>query len=112
LDAVAADPPEIIGADAIDLLGTLDADRIAADADLVVFHSMVRIHVPPERRDAFDGAIAGLAARRRLFHISLEHSDDGPALLSLADSEGDDVVLARVHGHGRWLAPGPGMVGR
>ncbi len=112
LDAVAADPPEIIGGDAIELLGTLDGERIATDADLVVFHSMVRIHVPPGRRAAFDGAIAGLAARRRLFHLSLEHGDDGPALLSLADSEGEDVVLARVHGHGRWLAPAPGMVGR
>jgi hypothetical protein len=112
LDAVAADPPEIIGGDAIELLPELDTGRIATDADLVVFHSMVRIHVPPERRGAFDRAIAGLAGRRRLFHISLEHGDDGPALLSLADSAGEDVVLARVHGHGRWLAPGPGIVGR
>jgi hypothetical protein len=112
LDAVAADPPEIIGGDAIELLPRLDAERIATDADLVVFHSMVRIHVPRERRRAFDGAIAALAQRRRLFHISLEHSDRGPALLSLADSEGEDVTLARVHGHGRWLSPGPGIVGR
>jgi hypothetical protein len=112
LDAVAADPPEIIGGDAIDLLPGLDARRIPTDADLVVFHSMVRIHVPRERRPAFDGAIAGLAARRRLFHVSLEHGDNGPALLSLADSEGEDAVLARAHGHGRWLAPGPGIVGR
>jgi hypothetical protein len=112
LDAVAADPPEIIGGDAIDLLPRLDGERIATDGNLVVFHSMVRIHVPHERRGAFDAAIASLAARRRLFHISLEHSDDGPARLSLADSEGEDAVLARVHGHGRWLAPGPGKVGR
>jgi hypothetical protein len=107
LDAVAADPPEIIGGDAIELLGRLDTARIATDADLVVFHSMVRIHVPSERRAAFDGAIAGLAARRRLFHISLEHTERGPATLSLADSQGPDAVLARVHGHGRWLAPVP-----
>jgi len=112
LDAVAADPPEIIGGDAIELLGQLDDERIVTDADLVVFHSMVRIHVPRERRAAFDGAIAGLAGRRRLFHVSLEHGAQGPALLSLADSEGEDLVLAQVHGHGRWLSPSPGMVGR
>jgi hypothetical protein len=73
--------------------------------DLVVFHSMVRMHVPHERRAAFDGAIAALAGRRRVFHISLEHSGEGPSALALADSEGEDRVLARAHGHGRWLAP-------
>ncbi|HTU29624.1 MAG TPA: DUF2332 domain-containing protein [Solirubrobacteraceae bacterium] len=112
LDAVAANPPEIIGGDAIELLPQLDLERIAADADLVVFHSMVRIHVPRERRRAFDGAITALAARRRLFHISLEHSDRGPALLTLSDSAGKDAVLARAHGHGRWIAPGAGIVER
>jgi hypothetical protein len=112
LDAVAADPPEIIGGDAIELLPQLDGDRIATDVDLVVFHSMVRIHVPPGRRRAFDGAIGGLASRRRLFHVLLEHGENGPALLELRDSLGEDVVLARAHGHGRWLAPEPGMVER
>ncbi len=112
LDAVAAEPPEIIGGDAIELLGRLDEERIAVDADLVVFHSMVRIHVPPERRGLFDRAIEALGARRRLFHIAFEHSDRGPALLSLGDSAQPDLMLARVHGHGRWLAPGSGMAGR
>jgi len=105
LDAVAADPPEIVGGDAIELLPRLDGERLAGDEDLVVFHSMVRMHVPRERRGAFDGAIAGLAARRRVFHVSLEHSGEGPSVLALADSEGEDRVLARAHGHGRWLAP-------
>jgi hypothetical protein len=112
LDAVAADPPEIIPGDAIELLGRLDAERLPTDAPLVVFHSMVRIHVPRDRRAAFDGAIAALARRRRLFHIAFEHTERGPATLSLADSEGQDGVIARVHGHGRWLAPGPGIVER
>jgi hypothetical protein len=112
LDAVAADPPQILGGDAIESLPRLDAERIAADVDLVVFHSMVRIHVPRARRRAFDASIAALAEKRRLFHISLEHGDQGPALLSLTDSEGEDVTLARVHGHGRWLSPGPGIVGQ
>jgi hypothetical protein len=105
LDAVAADPPEILAGDAIELLPRLDAERLGPGAELVVFHSMVRIHVPRERRAAFDAAIAALGARRRLFHVAFEHRDRGPALLALEDSEGSDVVLARVHGHGRWLEP-------
>lgn len=105
LDAVAADPPEILAGDAIELLPVLDVERLDPGADLVVFHSMVRIHVPRERRAAFDAAIAALGERRRLFHVAFEHRDQGPASLALEDSEGSDVVLARVHGHGRWLSP-------
>lgn len=104
LDAVAADPPEILPGDAIELLPRLDLERLHR-VDLVVFHSMVRIHVPRERRAAFDAAIAALGERRRLFHVAFEHRDQGPASLALEDSEGSDVVLARVHGHGRWLSP-------
>ena len=105
LDAVAADPPEILAGDAIELLPRLDAERLAPGADVVVFHSMVRVHVPVERRAAFDGAIDGLGARRRVFHVSFEHRDEGASVLALADSAGEDRVLARGHGHGRWLAP-------
>lgn len=105
LDAVAADPPEILAGDAIELLPRLDAERLQDGADLVVFHSMVRIHVPIARRAAFDGAIGALAARRRVFHVSFEHDRRGPARLALGDSEGTEVMLARVHGHGRWLVP-------
>ncbi|HET9123901.1 MAG TPA: DUF2332 domain-containing protein [Solirubrobacteraceae bacterium] len=110
LDAVAADPPEIIAGDAIELLPRLDVERIPTDRELVVFHSMVRIHVPAARRPAFDAAIESLAGRRRLFHVSLEHPVDGPSVLALDDSAGARLVLARGHGHGRWLAPEPNMV--
>ena len=105
LASVALDPPEIVEGDAIDDLPGLDAGRLPDDRPLIVFHSQVRIHVPADRRAAFDAAIDALAARRRLLHVALEHRDDGPAVLSLRDSEGDDVDLARAHGHGRWIAP-------
>jgi hypothetical protein len=105
LEAVAADPPEILRGDAIDALPGLDTERLPADRPLIVLHSQVRIHVPVARRPGFDAAIDGLAGRRRLLHIALEHRDDGPAVLSLRDSEGEDVDLARAHGHGRWIAP-------
>jgi hypothetical protein len=105
LAAVALDPPEIIEGDAIDALPGLDAERLPDDRPLIVFHSQVRIHVPADRRAAFDASLDALAARRRLLHVALEHRDDGPAILSLHDSEGEDVDLARGHGHGRWITP-------
>ena len=105
LDVVAADPPEILAGDAIELLGRLDAERLSVDMPLVVFHSQVRMHVPVQRRGAFDAAIGALGARRRLLHIALEHRGEGPAVLSLHDSAGEDADLGSAHGHGRWIAP-------
>jgi hypothetical protein len=108
LDAVAADPPTILQGDAIELLPRLE---LSDDIPLVVFHAMVRIHVPADRRDDFDAAIAGLSDRRRVFHVSLElpprdsPHDRSAALLALRDSEGADRDLARVEGHGRWIQP-------
>jgi hypothetical protein len=101
LDAVAADPPTILQGDAIELLPSLE---LPDDVPLVVFHAMVRVHVPEDRLEAFDAAIAGLGRRRRLLHVSLEPGRKA-ALLALQDSEGDDRELARVEGHGRWIEP-------
>ena len=96
LDAIAADPPEILQGDAIELLPRLDLERLADDIPLVVFHAMVRIHVPADRRAAFDAAITALGERRRLLHVSLEiaqrdspHDRSAP-LLALRDSLGDE----------------------
>lgn len=113
LDAVADNPPTILQGDAIDLLPDLDASRLPDDIPLVVFHAMVRIHVPANRRNAFDRAIDALAQRRRLLHISLELPPaDAPYdrtghLLALRDSCGPDRDLALAEGHGRWIAPLP-----
>jgi hypothetical protein len=105
LDVVAADPPELLAGDAIELLPRLDAERLPRTAPLVVFHSQVRLHVPPERRPAFDAAIQDLAGGRRLFHVALEHRDTRSPVLSLGDSEGPSGELAVAHGHGRWIKP-------
>ena len=113
LDTVAADPPTILQGDAIEMLPRLDAERLPDDIPLVVFHAMVRIHIPADRRDAFDAAIAALGRRRRVLHVSLEiprrdspHDRSAP-LLALRDSQGEDRDLARVEGHGRWIQPLP-----
>lgn len=114
LDAVAADPPLILSGDATELLPRLDAaGRLPDDIPLVVFHAMVRIHVPAERRAAFDGAIRQLGRRRRLLHVSLEipprdsPHDRRAHLLALHDSAGPDRDLALAEGHGRWIRPLP-----
>jgi hypothetical protein len=101
LDAVAADPPTILQGDAIELLPRLP---LPDDIPLVVFHAMVRVHVPADRQSAFDSAIAALGEQRRLFHVSLE-ADGGDPLLALRDSHGADRDLAVVEGHGRWIQP-------
>lgn len=104
LDAIAADPPTILQGDAIEMLPRL---TLPEDIPVVVFHAMVRLHVPADRRAAFDAAIAALSHRRRLFHVSLELAPHGhkAALLALRDSDGEDRDLARVEGHGRWIQP-------
>jgi hypothetical protein len=111
LDAIAADPPEILEGDAIELLPRLDAKRLPGDVPLVLFHAMVEVHVPKQRQRAFRAAIEGLAERRRLLHVSLEMPPPGPlrdsraVLLHLEDSEGPDRALALAEGHGRWIQP-------
>ena len=113
LDAVAADPPTILRGDAIEMLPRLDAETLPDEIPLVVFHAMVRVHVPADRRAAFDAVIAALGGRRRVLHVSLEIPPrDSPydrraPLLALRDSQGVDRDLARAEGHGRWIQPLP-----
>jgi hypothetical protein len=108
LAVVAAHPPRILAGDAIELLPSLGS-RIPDTVPLVVFHAMVRIHVEESRQEAFDRAIEGLAARRRLLHVSLEAPGmDRPQggsghLLRFRDSAGEDVDLARADGHCTWI---------
>jgi hypothetical protein len=111
LNAVADDPPTILPGDAIEMLPRLDAERLADDIPLVVFHAMVRIHVPADRLAAFDEAIAALGRRRRVLHVSLEIPrrgspyDRSAPVLALHDSRGLDRDLALAEGHGRWIQP-------
>lgn len=111
LDAVAADPPTILRGDAIEMLPRLDGETFGDDIPLVVFHAMVRMHVPADRRAAFDAAIVALGRRRRVLHLSLEIPpqcspyDRSAPLLALRDSQGVDRALALAEGHGRWIRP-------
>jgi hypothetical protein len=66
---------------------------------------MVRVHVPADRRAAFDAAIAALGRRRRLLHVTFEIGPRDAPLLALRDSQGADRDLALIEGHGRWIQP-------
>ena len=111
LDLVAADPPRIVAGDAIDVLPELDA-TLAPGQPVVVFHAATRAHVPADRREDFDRAIAALGERRPLHHLSLEGTGDpipgvsGPAhVLELTGPDGSQRRIAAVDGHGEWIVP-------
>ena len=80
----------------------------------VVFHAATRLHVPRDRRDAFDAAIRSLSSTGPLWWLSVEGApkpDPRPqparhgAALSLRDPDGAEHLLAVVDGHLAWIEP-------
>ncbi|WP_152648864.1 DUF2332 domain-containing protein [Streptacidiphilus anmyonensis] len=111
LDLVAGDPPPILAGDAIDVLPGLAAS-LPDGEPRVVYHSATRMHVPAERLDAFDAAIASLGDSGPLWWLSVEEAPDpdprtdpsrGGASLRLRGPDGDCRDLAVVEGHLRWV---------
>lgn len=111
LAAVAADPPPITAGDAIDVLPEVAAGLPAGEPRLV-FHAATRIHVPRERRAAFDAAILAVGASGPLWSLSAEggpQPDPRPApvrhgsALLLRDPAGGTRTVAVVDGHLRWI---------
>ncbi len=98
---VAADPPRILAGDAIDLCPAL-ADQLPQGEPRVAFHAVTRLHVPHDRRDAFDAAIATLGRGGPLYWLSLE----GGGQLDLRDPSGALTHLATAGERGKWIAPG------
>lgn len=120
LDLVAADPPRIIAADAIDFLRRPPSPLLASDRPLVVFHSATRAHLPIEHREALDQAIRDLGRRRRVFWLSLEGTREPLAeltgttapvhLLQLTDSDREPEETRRIAvfaQHADWAMPWP-----
>lgn len=110
MDVVAADPPPLVAGDAIDMVPEIGAG-LPDGEPCVVFHAATRMHVPTDRRAAFDDAIDALAGRGPLIHIWLEPdphrgdaADDRPALRMHRDREATQNVIL-MSGHGQWLAP-------
>ncbi|QMU75541.1 DUF2332 domain-containing protein [Streptacidiphilus sp. PB12-B1b] len=115
LELVAADPPTVLAGDAVDVLPEL-AGAIPAGEPRVVFHSATRMHVPADRRDAFDAAVAALGDDGPLWWLSVEDAPDPDprpeprrpgVALHLRAPDGRHRTLAVVEGHLRWLEPLP-----
>lgn len=111
LAVVAADPPPIRAGDAVDVLPELAAGLPAGEPRLV-FHTATRMHVPRDRRPAFDDAIRAAGATGPLWWVSAEGSlkqDPRPRParagvgLQLRDPAGNTRALAVVDGHLRWI---------
>jgi hypothetical protein len=113
LAVAAADPPPIRAGDAVDVLPELAAELPAGEPRLV-FHAATRMHVPRERRPAFDEAIRAVGATGPLWWVSVEGGPKpdpraqparlGPAL-TLRDPAGHSRTLAVVDGHLGWIEP-------
>ncbi len=111
LDFAAADPPLIHPGDAVNVLPGIAAD-LPAGEPRVIFHCATRMHVPEDRLDAFDDAIARLNDGGPLWWLSIEDSPDpdprpGPArpgaALVLRPPGGGAETVAVVDGHLRWI---------
>ena len=100
LALVAADPPAMRAGDAIDVCPVLAAE-LPPGEPRVVFHAITRLHVPADRRDAFDAAITSLGGNAPLYRLSME----GQGELDLSDPSGALTHLATVEGHLEWVAP-------
>lgn len=103
LSLVAADPPSIHPGDAINLCPALAAS-LPPGQPRVVFHSMTRMHVPPDRLDQFDAAIDQFGGDGPLYRLSLE----GQGELFLRGPDGSHTQLARLGGRIEWIAPRAG----
>lgn len=114
-ELVAARRPRILAGDAVTALPRLDAD-LPTDRPLVVWHAATRVHVPEERRAAFDAAIGALGRRRRLYTVSLETPDDTTEwyerygisyALQVRAGAGPARRIAAADGHLTWIEPLP-----
>jgi hypothetical protein len=109
LELAAADPPPVLAGDAIDVLPGI---ALPAGKPRVVFHCATRMHVPVNRREAFDAAIVRLGETGPLWRLSIEGAprvDPRPqparpgALLELRRPGGTAEPIAIVDGHLDWI---------
>jgi len=106
LDVVATDPPPIRAGDAINVCPDLAAD-LPPGEPRVVFLAATRLHVPADRRDAFDTAIESLGRNAPLYRVILEGPDDRRSTeplshkgtLDLRSPSGSLTHLTTVDGH-------------
>jgi hypothetical protein len=119
LASVAPDPPVVIAGDAIDVCPAL-GESLPAGEPRVVFHAATRMHVPPERRAAFDDAIDSVGRHGPLYHAwqeppSAQHwgapAAELGALFMHGPADHTPVPLFLADGHLDWMAPLPAQDG-
>lgn len=106
------EPPALVRGDLLTTLPGL-VEEASAHGTVVVFHSAVIAYLPPPLRLQYDALVRGLVADGRCRWVSNEAprvlpsvTATGPA--ATTDEPGfvlgiDGRMVARTHGHGRWL---------
>lgn len=103
LAIAAANPPELIGGDALATLGPT-LERLPGREPVIVMNSFILSQFAPEDRKRFSGIVAAVGDDRPVYRISMEwlDSDADAAWLEVDDGSG----LARIGAaqpHGEWL---------
>jgi hypothetical protein len=111
IELVGTDPPTVVAGDAVDVLPRL-ARELPAGEPRVVFQIATRIHVPADRLEPFDDAMAGLGETGSLWAIwvdLLPEPDPRPnpirsgGGLFLRSPDGEQTMIAVVDGHVNWI---------
>ena len=108
---VADDPPRVLRGDIADI-GAEVAASIPAGLPRLVVHTATRIHVPVDRRPAFDAGVASFGADGPMLHLALEDDQliapSGRAGIGLtATDAAGSRRIAVADGHLAWLEPLP-----
>lgn len=106
------EPPTLVRGDLLTALPGL-VEEASAHGTVVVFHSAVIAYLPPALRQQYDALVRGLVADGRCHWVSNEAPRVLPSITETgppATTEAPGFVLgvdgrmvARTHGHGRWL---------
>ncbi|MEU6025084.1 DUF2332 domain-containing protein [Micromonospora sp. NPDC047134] len=108
---VADDPPRVLRGDVAEI-GAEVAASLPAGLPRLVVHTATRIHVPVDRRPAFDAGVAAFAAGGPMLHLALEDDQriapSGRAGIGLtATDAAGSRTIAVADGHLAWLEPLP-----
>ncbi|WP_326554250.1 DUF2332 domain-containing protein [Micromonospora sp. NBC_01813] len=109
MNLVAANPPQVLRGNAIDVAPGV-ARALPPGLPRLVVHTATRIHVPAEDQPAFDAAIAAFGVDGPLLHLALEDdqrvSPSGRPGLGLTATDGAvSRTIAVADGHLAWLEP-------
>jgi hypothetical protein len=112
IEVAAADPPRLVRGDLLVELPAL-VDEAAAHGTVVVFHSAVAAYLPLEQRARFQELMRGLVADGACHWVSNEGPNVLPDITATAPDGDrsahhfvlgvDGRMVARTHGHGRYL---------